>query len=144
YVHWIKLIGYNDAAEDPVRCANHSLEFRASQLVFYCHGYRDGTSGGPWVIGLTSRGTGTLFGVIGGYQEGGDYDWASYSPVFGAAALALYRQAETPGALERSWPPAPRPQAHGDQRERELAVCGFRLAAQEVADPGDEPGPFGL
>ena len=74
------------------------MKFRAGQMVFYCHGYRDGTSGGPWVIGFTARGTGTLFGVIGGYQEGGDSDWASYSAVFGAAALALYRQAEATAA----------------------------------------------
>jgi Trypsin len=99
YDHWIRLIGYNDADADPVRCANHSFEFRAGQMEFYCHGYRDGTSGGPWVIGLTSRGTGTLFGVIGGYADGGDYDWASYSPVFGSATLALYRQAEARAAL---------------------------------------------
>jgi hypothetical protein len=100
YAHWIRLIGYNDAANDPVRCANHSLEFRPGQMVFYCHGYRDGTSGGPWVIGFTRWGTGTIFGVIGGYQDGGDYDWASYSPVFGASALALYRQAEATAALQ--------------------------------------------
>ena len=100
YYHWIRLIGYNDAVADPVRCANHSLEFRAGQMEFYCHGYRDGTSGGPWVIGLTSRGGGTLFGVIGGYEEGGDYDWASYSPTFGASALGLYRQAEATAAIQ--------------------------------------------
>ncbi len=94
YVHWIRLIGYNDTATDPLWCANHSVKFRAAQMVFYCHGYRDGTSGGPWVIGLTRRGTGTIFGVIGGDQDGGHYDWASYSPVFGASALSLYRRAE--------------------------------------------------
>ena len=50
--------------------------------------------------GCSGASTGTLFGVIGGYQEGGRYDWASYSPVFGAAALALYRQAEATAALQ--------------------------------------------
>ena len=34
--------------------------------------------------------------------EGGDYDWASYSPAFGAATLALYRQAEATAALRRA------------------------------------------
>src|SRR5260370_588330 len=43
YAHWIRLIGYSNAVSDPVRCANHSLEFRPGQMVFYCHGYRDGT-----------------------------------------------------------------------------------------------------
>lgn len=94
YAHPIKVVGYNNAAADPVRCATVSFEFRAGQMEFYCHGYRDGTSGGPWVIGYTGRGTGTLVGVIGGYQDGGDVEWASYSPVLGASALSLYRQAE--------------------------------------------------
>jgi V8-like Glu-specific endopeptidase len=97
YAHAITAIGYNDASphsNDPVRCATDSFRFRAGQMEFYCHGYRDGTSGGPWIIGYTSRGTGTLFGVIGGYQEGGAYEWASYSPVFGTATLGLFRQAE--------------------------------------------------
>jgi len=41
-----------------------------------------------------------LFGVIGGYESGGDYDWASYSAAFGASALSLYRQAEATAALQ--------------------------------------------
>jgi len=100
YAHWMRLIGYNDAIDDPVKCESRSHQFRVGQMVFFCRGFRSGTSGGPWVLGFTSRGTGTLFGVIGGYQEGGRYDWASYSPVFGATALALYRQAETTAALQ--------------------------------------------
>ncbi len=98
YGRWTGLIGYNNAVEDPVWCAAHSHQLRPGQMVFYCHGYRDGTSGGPWIIGLTSRGTGTLYGVIGGYQRGGSYEWASYSPALGAAALALYQQAEATAA----------------------------------------------
>ena len=100
YTHWIRLIGYNDTTSDPVRCANHSSEFRSGQMVFYCYGYRDGTSGGPWVIDFTSRGAGTLFGVIGGYETGGDYDWASYSAAFGASALSLYRRAEATATVQ--------------------------------------------
>lgn len=102
YAHLIKVIGYNDVGPetaDPVRCATASFEFRADQMEFYCFGYRDGTSGGPWVLGFTSRGAGTLFGVIGGYEAGGDYNWASYSAAFGASALSLYRQAEAAAVL---------------------------------------------
>lgn len=98
YAHWMRLVGYNNAIDDPVKCESRSHRFQASQMVFFCRGFRAGTSGGPWILGFTSRGTGTLFGVIGGYQEGGRYDWASYSPVFGSAALALYRQAAATGA----------------------------------------------
>jgi Trypsin len=100
YAQWMRLIGYNDATGDPVKCESRSHQLRVSQMVFFCRGFRDGTSGGPWILGFTSRGTGTLFGVIGGYQQGGRYDWASYSPVFGAAALALYRQAEATAARQ--------------------------------------------
>lgn len=39
-------------------------------------------------------GTGTVFGVIGGYEEGGDYPWASYSVYFTGPTLKLYWQAE--------------------------------------------------
>ncbi len=35
-----------------------------------------------------------MHGVIGGYEEGGSYEWASYSPHFGAAIGALFGQAE--------------------------------------------------
>lgn len=94
YAHWMRLIGYNDANDDPVKCESRSHQFRVGQMVFFCRDFRDGTSGGPWILGFTSRGGGTLFGVIGGYQQGGRYDWASYSPVFGSATLALYRQAK--------------------------------------------------
>ena len=94
YANWMRLVGYDDATDDPVKCESRSHRFRPGQMVFFCRGFRAGTSGGPWILGFTRRGTGTLFGVIGGYQAGGRYDWASYSPVFGSAALALYRQAE--------------------------------------------------
>src|SRR6185437_7596599 len=54
--------------------------------------------------------------------------------------------AHPPAHRKRQWwrLPAPHPQAHSDHRQRELALRGLRLAAQEVADPGEEPGPFGL
>jgi V8-like Glu-specific endopeptidase len=101
YAHPIKVIGYNDSAADPVRCSTSSFEFKAGQMEFYCYGYRDGTSGGPWVIGYQrSKGTGTVFGVIGGYEAGGDHDWASYSAFFGSSALDLFRQAEATAALQ--------------------------------------------
>jgi hypothetical protein len=67
---------------------------------FHCHGYQDGTSGGLWVIGLTGQGTGTLFGVIGGYQDGGYYERASYSAVLGTSALDLYHQAAATAARQ--------------------------------------------
>ena len=68
-------------------------------MEFYCHGFWTGTSGGPWIIGYNAKhGTGTVFGVIGGYEEGGDYEWASYSAYFGSATKILYEQAERASA----------------------------------------------
>ena len=37
--------------------------------------------------------TGTIVGVIGGYQEGGDSSSVSYSAYFGSAVQKLYQQA---------------------------------------------------
>ena len=63
------MIGYNDGDDQPVR--------------------------GPWIAGYRpGSGTGTVFGVIDGYETGGDYEWASYSSYFGSALRALFGQAE--------------------------------------------------
>jgi hypothetical protein len=59
-----------------------------------CGGYTDGTSGSPWVTGFHRRTrTGTIVGVIGGYQQGGDSPAVSYSSYFGPAVQRLYQQA---------------------------------------------------
>jgi V8-like Glu-specific endopeptidase len=103
----IEAIGHNDTGAEPVRCATRSFRFRTDQMEFYCHGFWTGTSGGPWIIGYNARnGTGTVFGVIGGYELGGDYEWASYSAYFGSAARMLYQQVERQAA-----PPTPTPTA---------------------------------
>ena len=88
-------VGLNDTDDQPVRCPTVSFEFRPGQLEFYCHDYWDGTSGGPWITGFSTRtGTGTVHGIIGGYQQGGRYEWASYSPYFGPQLAALFALAQ--------------------------------------------------
>jgi hypothetical protein len=95
YSEKIEVIGHNDTDTEPIRCATKSFRFRPGQMEFYCHGFWTGTSGGPWIIGYNARyGTGTVFGVIGGYELGGDYEWASYSAYFGSATRSLYQQVE--------------------------------------------------
>jgi hypothetical protein len=75
---------------------------------FYCHGFWTGTSGGPWISGYKAKnGTGTVFGVIGGYELGGDYDWASYSAYFGSATRVLYTQVEAQTAPHPKPTPTP-------------------------------------
>jgi V8-like Glu-specific endopeptidase len=94
YAQSINVIGYNDTDDLPVRCQTRSFEFRPGQQEFYCHDYRGGTSGGPWITDLNPRtGAGVVHGVIGGYEQGGDYEWASYSAYFGARFEALYKEA---------------------------------------------------
>ena len=39
-------------------------------------------------------GSGTVIGDIGGYEQGGDYPWASYSPYYASPVLRLFRQAQ--------------------------------------------------
>jgi hypothetical protein len=64
-----------------------------------CGGYFDGVSGGPWVLLKPGARTGTLVGVIGGWNNGGPDDGTphadaiSYSPYFTDATKALYEAA---------------------------------------------------
>jgi V8-like Glu-specific endopeptidase len=100
YSHNMFVIGQNDAGSpypysEPLGCATQSFEAFPGQMQFYCNDYWDGTSGGPWILHLNQRtGTGTVFGDIGGYEQGGDYAYSSYSDYYGLPTLQLYRQAE--------------------------------------------------
>jgi V8-like Glu-specific endopeptidase len=96
--HSITVIGYNDTDDQPIRCATKSFKFSDSQMKFYCRGFWYGTSGGPWIIGYTGSGAGTVFGVIGGYEAGGYQSWASYSAIIWRTAPALFKQAEAAAA----------------------------------------------
>jgi hypothetical protein len=116
FTHWyrekIEVIGDNDSDAEPVRCATKSFRFRTGQMEFYCHGFWTGTSGGPWIIGYNAKnGTGTVFGVIGGYELGGDYEWASYSAYFGSATRILYQQVERQAAPHPTPTPSKTPTA---------------------------------
>jgi V8-like Glu-specific endopeptidase len=102
----VEVIGYNDTDDGPVRCLTESFKFRTGQMEFYCHDYWTGTSGGPWIIGYNSRtGTGTVCGVIGGYEQGGDSEWASYSSYFGSQLRTLFQQAESQPAIPSATAP---------------------------------------
>jgi len=97
YAHPVTVIGYNDTDNQPIECATDSFEFEPTQLEFYCNNYWDGTSGGPWILHLNPvTGSGTVIGDIGGYEQGGDYPWASYSPYYASPILRLFLQAQLP------------------------------------------------
>jgi V8-like Glu-specific endopeptidase len=91
----VQVIGYPDGAEQPVSCANVAQSFSATQLQFDCAGYPDGTSGGPFLADVNAAtGQGTVIGVIGGYEQGGDTPEVSYAASFGSQVAALYAEAE--------------------------------------------------
>lgn len=91
---YVQVMGYPDSANQPVWCANWTGRFSPTQLEFDCADYTDGTSGSPFLAGVSpATGEGTVIGVIGGYEQGGDTADVSYSVAFGPAVASLYRTA---------------------------------------------------
>ncbi len=90
----ITLTGYPDDAETPAVCQNTTTKQDTYQLRVDCAGFPTGTSGGPWVTGADPKTRlGTVIGVIGGYQDGGEDADTSYSSYFDEDVGALYKQA---------------------------------------------------
>ncbi|MFE7319145.1 trypsin-like serine peptidase [Streptomyces sp. NPDC057555] len=88
-----QLTGYPGDSDTPVGCRHTAEAEGPGQVRFPCAGFPAGTSGGPLLTDLDPvSGTGSLIGVIGGQDQGGD-DTTSYSSRFGADVAALYRRA---------------------------------------------------
>ncbi|MEV5237717.1 trypsin-like peptidase domain-containing protein [Streptomyces cinnamoneus] len=88
-----QVLGYPNAGERPVACRNTTDAESASQVRFDCEGLPNGTSGSPFLTEVDpATGLGTLVGVLGGKDEGGD-EQTSYSAYFGDAVERLYRRA---------------------------------------------------
>ncbi len=93
----IRLTGYPDGADDATTCLGTPTRPSAGRLRVACTGYPAGTSGSPWLAGWDAgTGTGTVVGVIGGYQQGGDTADVSYSSYFGDDVRQLYLRATAP------------------------------------------------
>lgn len=91
---YVQVMGYPDSSDQPVWCANWTDRFSPTQLEFDCGGYETGTSGSPFLAAVSRQtGQGTVIGVIGGYQAGGDTASVSYSVAFGPSVASLYRSA---------------------------------------------------
>lgn len=84
-VNRVRLTGYPSDRDRPVSCSGFSSPQSATQMRIECDGITGGTSGGPWITR-----DGSVIGVIGGYQRGGDTASVSYSPRFGDRVQALY------------------------------------------------------
>lgn len=90
----VQLTGYPTTSNEPISCTGDGTAFTSTQLQVYCTAYTNGTSGSGWISGYDpTTDTGTLIGVIGGYETGGDTPDVSYSPLFGSDVRALYDQA---------------------------------------------------
>lgn len=84
----VSVTGYPNESTQPITCRTVTTMQSSTQQRFDCTGYTDGTSGSPW---LTQ--SGSVIGVIGGYQQGGDSDDVSYSITFDDRVSALYQKA---------------------------------------------------
>ncbi len=94
YRHLVRVTGYPASADAPITCINWTARQSAAQLRFDCGGFTGGTSGSPWVTRFNPRTrTGTIVGVLGGYQEGGSTSAISYSSYLGNSVQRLYQQA---------------------------------------------------
>jgi V8-like Glu-specific endopeptidase len=78
------------AANDPITCSTSTYLTRAFPS-FDCRGYVSGTSGSPWL--RTTRSGTDIVGVIGGLDQGGCYDYTSYSSPLARDADDSYRRA---------------------------------------------------
>lgn len=93
----VSVVGYPEGVNSPVRCDNLARAFSPTQLEFNCGGYTDGTSGGPLLEDVSpASGLGTVIGVIGGYQQGGNTASVSFAARFGALVADLYKTAIGP------------------------------------------------
>ena len=90
----VRITGYPSTASAPISCLNRTTQQSRYQMRIACTGYPGGTSGSPWLTSFDrATGTGTVIGVIGGYQEGGDTDDVSYSVYFDGDVRNLYDRA---------------------------------------------------
>jgi V8-like Glu-specific endopeptidase len=94
YRNLVRVTGYPNSSGEPITCRNWTVEQSASQLEFSCPGFTGGTSGSPWITGFDpATRTGSIVGVLGGYERGGTSPSVSYSAYLGAAIRTLYDQA---------------------------------------------------
>lgn len=94
----VQVIGYPDSQDQPLICHGRTSVPLPHQLEFDCGSYTQGTSGGPFLMNVQDgSGAGTVIGVIGGYQQGGDLPQISYAAEFGPNVKRLYETAVSEG-----------------------------------------------
>lgn len=86
-------IAYNGGRDDlPITCTT-TAHVDGGYPAFDCHGYVSGSSGSPWLASIEGTADSstdyTVRGVIGGLNQGGCYDYRSYSAPFTSAIYHL-------------------------------------------------------
>ncbi|MCO5967998.1 trypsin-like serine peptidase [Actinoallomurus soli] len=102
YTNRVRVIGYPmkkySSVDKPIYCNVTTHKAFKYQIYFDCNGFYGGTSGSPWIKNYnTTTRRGDVLGVIGGYEEGGKYDWRSYSSVFDKDINNLFTTAKKHG-----------------------------------------------
>lgn len=98
-----EVIGYPQDTEKPITCTNMTTQvddpsLTTAQLEFDCKDYPGGTSGGPFLRDVDANtGLGTVVGVIGGYEAGGDTPDVTYASYFSPWVGSMLAQAESKG-----------------------------------------------
>ncbi|MEV5708800.1 trypsin-like serine protease [Actinoallomurus sp. NPDC052274] len=102
YTNRVRVIGYPmkkySSVDKPIYCNVTTHKAFKYQIYFDCNGFYGGTSGSPWIKNYnTTTRRGDVLGVIGGYQEGGKYEWRSYASVFDKDVNNLFATAKKHG-----------------------------------------------
>ncbi|WP_438487029.1 trypsin-like serine peptidase [Streptomyces sp. S186] len=91
----VKVTGYPTSRDTPISCQNRTTKFSDTQLRIQCTDFEGGTSGSPWLADYDPKShTGTVIGVLGGHEGGGDEDDVSYAAYFDDDIAALYKRAQ--------------------------------------------------
>jgi V8-like Glu-specific endopeptidase len=90
----VRVTGYPASASAPIACDNTTGKQDPDFMSFACANFFGGTSGSPWVTRYNAQTrTGTIVGVLGGYEEGGATPDLSYSDYLGDDIKNLYDEA---------------------------------------------------
>jgi V8-like Glu-specific endopeptidase len=88
----VRITGYPlGVAGRPITCSTR-VSLHRGYPTSHCHGFADGTSGGPWVAGHGRRGA--VVGLISGLHQGGCSPNRVYSTPLRHPARAVLRRAE--------------------------------------------------
>jgi V8-like Glu-specific endopeptidase len=108
FKHLVRVTGYPSSDSTAIACTNWTSQQSQYQLKFACNDFTGGTSGSPWIANFEPlTRTGTIVGVIGGYQEGGDTAAVSYSSYLDDDIEKLFSDATNGSLAPAPWQACP-------------------------------------